>query len=165
MALIEVLRFPHQILRQQCEPVAAITDDVLKLIDDMVETMYSYKGVGLAAPQVGVAQNIIVLDVGQGLVSLINPEISLSEGAVAKEEGCLCLPDLSVTVERRERIQIKGIDRKGNPVILEADGLLARALQHEIDHLHGTLIIDKLSKLKRDLIIKRLRKQQLKAQK
>ena len=165
MALIEVLRFPHQILRQQCEPVAAITDDVLKLIDDMVETMYSYKGVGLAAPQVGVAQNIIVLDIGQGLVSLINPEISLSEGTEAKEEGCLCLPDLSVTVERRERIQIKGIDRKGNPVTLEADGLLARALQHEIDHLHGTLIIDKLSKLKRDLIIKRLRKQQLKAQK
>jgi len=165
MALIEVLRFPHQILRQQCEPVAAITAEVLKLIDDMVETMYSYKGVGLAAPQVGVAQNIIVLDVGQGLVSLINPEISLSEGTASKEEGCLCLPDLSVTVERRERIQIKGIDRKGNPVTLEADGLLARALQHEIDHLNGTLIIDKLSKLKRDLIIKRLRKQQLKAQK
>ena len=165
MALIEVLRFPHQILRQQCDPVAAITDDVLKLIDDMVETMYSYKGVGLAAPQVGVAQNIIVLDVGQGLVSLINPEISSSEGTEAKEEGCLCLPDLLVTVERRERIQIKGNDRKGNPVTLEADGLLARALQHEIDHLNGTLIIDKLSKLKRDLIIKRLRRQQLKAQK
>jgi len=165
MALIEVLRFPHPILRQQCEPVAAITDDVLKLIDDMVETMYSYKGVGLAAPQVGVAQNIIVLDVGQGLVSLINPEISSSEGTEAKEEGCLCLPDLLVTVERRERIQIKGNDRKGNPVTFEADGLLARALQHEIDHLNGTLIIDKLSKLKRDLIIKRLRRQQLKAQK
>ena len=127
--------------------------------------MYAYKGVGLAAPQIGVAQNIIVLDVGQGLMSLINPEISLSEGTESKEEGCLCLPDLSVTVERRERIQIKGIDRKGNPVNFEADGLLARALQHEIDHLHGTLIIDKLSKLKRDLIIKRLRKQQLKAQK
>jgi len=165
MALIEVLRFPHQILRQQCEPVENITDDILKLIDDMTETMYSYKGVGLAAPQIGVAKNVIVLDVGQGLVCLINPEISLSEGTEAKEEGCLCLPDLSVTVERQERIQIKGIDPKGNPVSFEADGLMARALQHEIDHLNGTLIIDKLSKLKRDLIIKRLRRQQLKAQK
>ena len=165
MSVIEVVRFPHQILRQQCEPVENITDAILKLIDDMAETMYSYKGVGLAAPQIGVAQNVIVLDAGQGLISLINPEISLSEGTEAKEEGCLCLPDLSVTVERSERIQIKGIDRKGNPFTIEADGLLARAMQHEIDHLHGTLIIDKLSKLKRDLIIKRLRKQQLKAQK
>ncbi len=165
MSVIEVVRFPHQILRQQCEPVATITDEIIKLVDDMAETMYAYKGVGLAAPQIGVAQNVIVLDIGQGLISLINPEISVSEGTEAKEEGCLCLPDLSVTVERSERIQIKGIDRKGNPVTIEADGLLARALQHEIDHLHGTLIIDKLSKLKRDLIIKRLRKQQLKAQK
>ena len=165
MSVIEVVRFPHQILRQQCEPVTTITDEIIKLVDDMAETMYSYKGVGLAAPQIGVAQNVIVLDIGQGLISLINPEISVSEGTEAKEEGCLCLPDLSVTVERSERIQIKGIDRKGNPVTIEADGLLARALQHEIDHLHGTLIIDKLSKLKRDLIIKRLRKQQLKAQK
>ena len=165
MSVIEVVRFPHQILRQQCEPVTTITDEIIKLVDDMAETMYAYKGVGLAAPQIGVAQNVIVLDIGQGLISLINPEISLSEGTEAKEEGCLCLPDLSVTVERSERIQIKGIDRKGNPVTIEADGLLARALQHEIDHLHGTLIIDKLSKLKRDLIIKRLRKQQLKAQK
>ena len=165
MSVIEVVRFPHQILRQQCEPVTTITDEIIKLVDDMAETMYAYKGVGLAAPQIGVAQNVIVLDIGQGLISLINPEISVSEGTEAKEEGCLCLPDLSVTVERSERIQIKGIDRKGNPVTIEADGLLARALQHEIDHLHGTLIIDKLSKLKRDLIIKRLRKQQLKAQK
>jgi len=165
MAVIEVVRFPNQILRQQCEPVVNITGEIVKLVDDMAETMYSYKGIGLAAPQIGVAQNLIVLDVGQGLVTLINPEISAGEGAVSQEEGCLCLPDLLVTVERRERIQIKGIDRKGNPVTFEADGLLARALQHEIDHLHGTLIIDKLSKLKRDLIIKRLRKQQLKAQK
>jgi peptide deformylase len=127
--------------------------------------MYAYKGVGLAAPQIGVARNVIVLDVGQGLMSLINPEITVSEGTEAKEEGCLCLPDLSVTVERHERIQIKAVDQNGSPITLEADGLLARALQHEVDHLHGTLIIDKLSKLKRDLIIKRLRKQQLKAQK
>jgi len=165
MSVIEVVRFPNQILRQQCEPVTNITDEVISLVDNMAETMYAYKGVGLAAPQIGVTQNVIVLDIGQGLVSLINPEISASEGTKANEEGCLCLPDLSVTVERSERIQIKGIDRKGNPVTIEADGLLARALQHEIDHLHGTLIIDKLSKLKRDLIIKRLRKQQLKAQK
>jgi len=165
MSVIEVVRFPNQILRQQCEPVTNITDEVISLVDNMAETMYAYKGVGLAAPQIGVTQNVIVLDIGQGLVRLINPEISASEGTKANGDGCLCLPDLSVTVERSERIQIKGIDRKGNPVTIEADGLLARALQHEIDHLHGTLIIDKLSKLKRDLIIKRLRKQQLKAQK
>ena len=150
MALIEVLRFPHQILRQQCEPVDAITDDVLKLIDDMVETMYSYKGVGLAAPQVGVAQNIIVLDVGQGLVSLINPEISFSEGTEAKEEGCLCLPDLSVTVERRERIQIKGIEMevcRGEVIGLagmEGSGqqLFLRALSGLVRPVNGEVIID-----------------------
>ena len=165
MALKEVIRFPHQVLRQDCEPVTNITDDIIQLIDDMAETMYAYKGVGLAAPQIGIAKNIIVLDVGQGLISLVNPEIVISEGAAVREEGCLCLPEISVNVERKEHLQIRGIDKKGNPVTFDAEGLLSRALQHEIDHLHGTLIIDKLSKLKRDMIIRRFRKQQLKAQK
>jgi peptide deformylase len=165
MALKNILKFPHQVLRRDCEPITHITDDIIQLIDDMTETMYAYKGVGLAAPQVGIAKNVIVLDVGQGPISLINPEIVISEGSAIREEGCLCLPEISVNVERRERIQISGIDRKGNPVRFDAEGLLARALQHEIDHLHGTLIIDKLSKLKRDMIIRRFRKQQLKAQK
>ena len=165
MAPKEVLKFPHQVLRQDCEPVKNITDDIIQLFDDMAETMYVYKGVGLAAPQIGIAKNIIVLDVGQGLISLINPEIVISEGSAVREEGCLCLPEISVNVERKEHLQIKGIDKKGNPVTFDAEGLLSRALQHEIDHLHGTLIIDKLSKLKRDMIIRRIRKQQLKAQK
>ena len=165
MAVKEVIRFPHQVLRQDCERVLNISDDIIQLIDDMAETMYVYKGIGLAAPQIGVAKNIIVLDVGQGLISLINPEIVISEGSVVREEGCLCLPEISVNVERKENLQIRGIDKKGNPVTFDAEGLLSRALQHEIDHLHGTLIIDKLSKLKRDMIIRRFRKQQLKAQK
>jgi peptide deformylase len=165
MALKDVIKFPHQVLRQDCEPITNITDDIIQLIDDMTETMYAYKGVGLAAPQVGIAKNVIVLDVGQGPIILINPEIVISEGSAMREEGCLCLPEISVNVERKECIQISGIDRKGNPVTFDAEGLLARALQHEIDHLHGTLIIDKLSKLKRDMIIRRFRKQQLKAQK
>jgi peptide deformylase len=165
MARKEVITFPHQVLRQNCEAVANINGDIIQLIDDMAETMYAYRGVGLAAPQIGVTKRIIVLDVGQGLISLLNPEIVDSEGTAVREEGCLCLPEITVNVERKEKIYLKGIDKKGTEVAFEADGLLARALQHEIDHLQGTLIIDKLSKLKRDMIIRRLRKQQLKAQK
>ncbi len=165
MALLEVLKFPNQVLRQESELVTDIDDATLKLFRDMADTMYAKKGIGLAAPQVGVSKKIIVLDVGEGLISLINPEITLSEGAAEHEEGCLCLPEIYVNVQRKEKVQIKGIDLKGNPISLEADGLLARALQHEIDHLSGTLIIDKLSKLKRDLIIKKFRKLQLKSQK
>ncbi len=165
MALLEVLKFPDQILRKESELVTDIDDATVKLLRDMADTMYVKKGIGLAAPQVGVSKKIIVLDVGEGLISLINPEITLSEGTSEHEEGCLCLPEIFVNVQRKEKVQIKGVDQKGNPVSLEADGLLARALQHEIDHLSGTLIIDKLSKLKRDLIIKRFRKLQLKSQK
>ncbi|MCX5896046.1 MAG: peptide deformylase [Proteobacteria bacterium] len=165
MALLEVLIFPHRILRQKCEPVTAIDDATVKLLKDMAETMYASKGIGLAAPQVGILKRVIMLDVGQGLVSLINPEISSSDGASVREEGCLCLPEIYVNIERKEKIEISGIDPKGKPVSFEADGLLARALQHEIDHLHGTLIVDRLSRLKRDLVIRKFRKLQLKAQK
>ncbi len=162
MALLEVIKFPHKVLRQECEQVENIDDEILKLVQDMAETMYTSKGVGLAAPQVGVSKKVIVLDVGQGLVSLINPVISFSDGKAVKEEGCLCLPEIYVSVERKEKIQIAGIDPTGKPVSFEADGLLARALQHEVDHLGGTLIIDKLSKLKRDFVIRKFRKLQLK---
>lgn len=165
MARKEVITFPHPVLRQNCEVVANINGDIIQLIDDMSETMYAHRGIGLAAPQIGVTKRIIVLDVGQGLISLLNPEIVDSQGTAVREEGCLCLPEITVNVERKEKIYLRGIDKKGKEVAFEADGILARALQHEIDHLHGTLIIDKLSKLKRDIIIRRLRKQQLKAQK
>jgi peptide deformylase len=165
MALLEVLTFPHQILRQACELVTDIDDETIQLFKDMADTMYSKKGIGLAAPQVGITRKMIVLDVGQGLLTLINPEIADSDGSAEREEGCLCLPEVYVTVPRKEKVQIKGVDVNGNPVSFEADGLLARALQHEIDHLNGTLIIDKLSKLKRDFIIKKFRKLQLKSQK
>jgi peptide deformylase len=165
MALLNVLTFPHQVLRKDCDLVTDIDDETVQLLIDMADTMYSKKGIGLAAPQVGIAKKVIVLDVGQGLISLINPEVTYSEGISEREEGCLCLPEIYVTISRKDKVQIKGIDVKGNPVFLEAEGLLARVLQHEIDHLNGTLIIDRLSKLKRDLIIKKFRKLQLKSQK
>lgn len=158
MAKLEVLKFPNPLLRKKCEKVQEIDDEIVKIAHDMAETMYTKKGVGLAAPQVGISKQIIVLDVSDGLITLINPEITLTEGTCTMEEGCLCLPKISVEVERHANIQVKGIDLYGKPVSFDADELMARVFQHEIDHLGGKLIIDKLSKVKRDLKIKEYRK-------
>ncbi|MBM4309494.1 MAG: peptide deformylase [Deltaproteobacteria bacterium] len=160
MAKLEVLRYPNSVLRKKCEPIETIDDAVVQLARDMLETMYEDKGVGLAAPQVGVSRRLIVLDVGDGPLALINPEITSAEGTDTMEEGCLCLPGINVEVERSARVRVVGLDTSGKPLDIDADDLLARALQHEIDHLSGTLIIDKVSKLKRDLLIKKYKKNQ-----
>jgi peptide deformylase len=160
MAKLEVLRYPNSILRKKCDAIEAVDDDVVQLAQDMLETMYEDKGIGLAAPQVGITRQLIVLDVGDGPMALINPKIVEAEGSEIMEEGCLCLPGINVDVERSARVRVTGLDTGGDTVEIDDDDLLARALQHEIDHLSGTLIIDKVSKLKRDLLLKKYKKAQ-----
>ena len=163
MALLKILKYPDPALKKASVPVEAVTVDTVRLIDDMVETMYEAPGVGLAAPQVGVPQRIIVLDTdhenpGKNLLKLINPEIRLAEGEVIWEEGCLSVVDFTVEIKRAASVRVVALTEKEKEVAVEAEGLLAVALQHEIDHLDGKLIIDRVSRLKRDLYSRRLKK-------
>lgn len=163
MAVLEIRKYPDEVLRQRAEPVKEINKGILKLIDDMIETMYAAPGVGLAAPQVGVSLRVIVIDIsmrekGSGLITIINPEVLYFEGEVDEEEGCLSVPDYRAQVKRSEMITVRGLDREGRVVEIEGKELLARALQHEIDHLNGTLIIDRISPIKREIFKKKLKK-------
>jgi peptide deformylase len=138
------------VLRQETKPIRTITDDVRKLIDDMFETMYAARGIGLAAPQVGRTERLAVVDVEKNPLVLINPQILDSGSAVEKdEEGCLSIPDIYADVERPLTVKFRAMDRNGSDYERDVDGLLARCVQHEIDHLHGKLFIDYLSVLKR----------------
>jgi peptide deformylase len=146
-------------------PVEAIDDDVLQLLDDMVDTMYAAPGIGLAAPQVGVPLRISVIDLSAGrrggeLVALINPEFVEREGMQIEEEGCLSIPGHTATVARPARVVVRATDRTGTDRTIEATGLLARALQHELDHLDGVLFLDRLRGIKRSMIVRKIRKQQ-----
>jgi len=161
MALMEVFKFPNPVLRKKCEKVETIDDEIKKIAQDMAETMYAENGIGLAAPQVGISKQIFVVDVDDELMTVINPEISVSGEKVKMEEGCLCFPKVSVEIERLSSAQIKGLGIDGKEISVEADDLLARAFQHETDHLNGMLIIDHLSKVKRDMVVKKFRKLQL----
>ncbi|WP_456434201.1 peptide deformylase [Thermosulfuriphilus sp.] len=160
----KVLIYPEPLLRQQAEPIREIDAALQKLIDDMVETMYRAKGVGLAANQIGELKRLVVMDVTQKdgqpgeLIVLINPEILEAEGEVYEEEGCLSLPGYSAKVKRHARVLARAYDREGREFKLEGEGLLARALQHEIDHLNGILFVDHLSPLKKALFRKKWRK-------
>ena len=158
MALRDVLTFPDPILRETSEEVEKVSGDVKSLIDDMTETMYAFRGIGLAAIQIGIPKRVIVVDVGEGLVVVVNPTIYKEEGEAQMEEGCLCLPGVLVDVKRSERVTVKGLDEKGQEVTIEAEGLFARALQHEIEHLDDILIVDKVSRMKRELLTSALRK-------
>lgn len=150
------------ILRTKAEPVADITDDVRTLISDMFETMYAEDGVGLAAPQVGIGQRVIVVDPrdeGVEPFALVNPQIqSASDETEKGEEGCLSLPGLKELVDRSTTVVVTGLSDAGEPVTIEAEGLLARILQHEIDHVDGILFIDRVSPLKRKMLLKRWEK-------
>jgi len=148
MATYKVINREDPLLRKVSKPVAKITPNVIKLINNMLETMYEYNGVGLAAPQVGVLKRIIVVDIGDGPVALINPEILEREGSQIAQEGCLSCPNMWGDVDRANHIKIKGIKPNGEEIIFEAEGYFARALQHECDHLDGILFIDKVQKLK-----------------
>jgi peptide deformylase len=144
-------------------PVPAVTPEVRQLVEDMLETMYAAPGIGLAAPQIGVPLRVFVVDLSRGrdpktVVTLINPEWVVREGMQLEEEGCLSLPGFTATVPRPARVIVRGMDRDGAPCTLEGTGLLARALQHEMDHLDGHLFVDRLRGIKRDLIVRKVRK-------
>ena len=150
MTLLDIRVFGDPILRQETTPVVAVTDDVRRLIDDMFETMNAAKGIGLAAPQVGRLERVSVIDVGEGRpFAIVNPEIVLAEGTIKGEEGCLSIPEVYGDVERAARVVVRALGRDGEPMEVDATDLLARCLQHEIDHLHGKLFIDYLGVFKR----------------
>ena len=149
MTLLDIRVLGDPILRQETLLVERVTDDLRRLIDNMFETMYAAKGIGLAAPQVGRRERLSVIDVDHEQIVIINPEIVLREGTIKGEEGCLSIPEVYGDVERAERVVVRALDRDGRPMDVEARDLLSRCLQHEIDHLHGKLFIDYLSVLKR----------------
>ncbi|MFA7388335.1 MAG: peptide deformylase [Thiohalobacteraceae bacterium] len=161
MAKLEILHFPDPRLRTRARPVASVDAELQRLVDDMFETMYAAPGIGLAATQVDVHQRLLVADVSedkdQPLV-LINPEILQLDGVEEMEEGCLSVPGFYDKVQRAERVKVRALDREGKTFELDADGLLAVCIQHEIDHLDGKLFVDYLSNLKRQRIRKKLEK-------
>ena len=149
MAVLDIMKAGHPVLKQVAEPVEFVNKKMRTLIEDMAETMYKTDGVGLAAPQIGVSQRIIVLDDGNGLLELINPEITHKEGSQIGLEGCLSVPGYYGDVERFDKITVKAIDKHNKKVTIKAEGFLARILQHEIDHLAGHLFIEKAENLQR----------------
>ncbi len=162
MALLPIIEFPDPRLRTVAKPIAQVDASTRQLIDDMFETMYEAPGIGLAATQVNVHQQVLVLDVSedksQPLV-FINPEILSSEGSQTYQEGCLSVPGIFADVKRADKISVKALDRDGKSFELAADGLLAICIQHEMDHLAGKVFVDYLSPLKRELVKKKLAKQ------
>lgn len=163
MAILEIFKYPEPVLSRVAPEVKTITGDTVKLVNDMLDTMYAAPGVGLAAPQVGVSQRVIVLDVDhenprKQVYKLINPVITATEGKVIWEEGCLSVVDFTAEVRRAAQVAVTAFDENEKEVKIEADGLLAVALQHEIDHIDGKLFIDRISRLKRDLYARRRKK-------
>lgn len=149
MGVYQIIEEPDEILRATALPVKNINAGVLRVLDNMRDTLYAFDGVGLAAPQIGVSKRIIVVDSGDQLIELINPEIVLAEGEQVGKEGCLSIPNVVGTVKRANRVVVRGLNRDGQPVEYDATELLARAFQHEIDHLNGILFIDKATELRR----------------
>ena len=178
MPLLNILTYPDPMLRKKCDPVEEIDDDLIQLLDDMADTMYEAPGVGLAASQVGITKRVIVADIKpreraeesteeqeillpldrSELIELINPEIVFSDGEITGEEGCLSIPGFVSDVKRKYQVVVQGYDRDGEPIEIECEDLLARVFQHEIDHLDGILFIDRLGRLKRELLKKKIEK-------
>lgn len=158
-----ILRLGQPTLQQPARPVDTVTREIEALINDMIETMYAAPGIGLAAPQVGVPLRIFVIDLSvgrdaDGLITMINPEFVEREGMQLEEEGCLSVPGFTATVARPERVVVRGLARNGRSYQFEGTGLLARAFQHEMDHLDGCLFTDRLRGIKRDVIVRKVRK-------
>jgi peptide deformylase len=163
MALLEIKKYPEKILKQKAAPIETIDGDIHSLIDDMIETMYAARGIGLAANQVGISKRLCVIDTSgreekSQLIVLINPVIIEKEGTEESDEGCLSIPGYLPIIKRAAKVTVKGLNGEGKPIHLEAEGLLARALQHEIDHLDGLLIIDRISPIKREFFKKRYKR-------
>lgn len=163
MALREILTFPDPILRKKANEVTEFDEDLKKLAMDMAETMYNAPGVGLAANQIGVLLQIVVVDISRPdeekkFITLVNPVLSEGEGCETDEEGCLSVIEYTSKVERFKKIKVNARDLDGNPLEFEAENYFARVIQHEVDHLHGKLFIDRISSLKRNLYKKKLKK-------
>lgn len=157
MAILEIKIYGAPILREKSKPVKKITPEILKLVQDMTETMYAASGIGLAAPQVGVSKRIIIADGGEeGVIALINPEIVDEEGEAIAEEGCLSLPDIYANVKRSSQVTVEALDLDGEEIKITKENLIARVLQHEIDHLEGVLFIDRIGRAKRQLLLDKL---------
>ena len=165
MSILEILTYPNEFLLKPVRPVENINGDLQKIIDDMGETMYAAPGVGLAAIQVGLNKSLMVYDItpqdeNGKLNVLINPKIVESDGSqISENEGCLSVPEYRTDVKRSASVLVEGVDRHGNPLEIEAEGLLAIVMQHEIDHLNGKLFIDRISSLKREVYKRRVKKQ------
>jgi peptide deformylase len=165
MAVLPIRKLPDPVLRAKAREITVIDEQLQRLIDDMAETMYAAPGLGLAANQVGALHRLVVLDVShreggpRDLKVILNPCITAAEGEVTYEEGCLSVADFASEVKRHARVTVKGLDREGKPLELTGEGLLAIVIQHEVDHLDGILFIDRISRLKRGLYLRRLSKQ------
>jgi len=163
LAVLPIVKYGNDVLRRRAEPVTVFDDPLQKLIDDMVDTMYAAPGIGLAANQVGDPRRIAVIDLSVGkrpgeVHVFINPEVAETAGQIVEDEGCLSVPDFTETVTRPERVRVRFLDRNGKPRELWGEGLMARAMSHEIDHLDGKLFLDRLRGFKRDRIIKKIQK-------
>lgn len=167
MALLKILTYPDPILRQKAEPITVFDEELKTLVANMAETMYAAPGVGLAANQIGIAKQLLVIDITgsdaeeKELITLINPKISKGEGSAVDEEGCLSVVDYTANVKRFTKIWVEALDVDGNPLAFEAEDYFARVIQHEVDHLNGHLFIDWISSLKRSLYKKKRKKQLL----
>ena len=161
MALLPILHFPDPRLRRRAKPVGTVDDGIRELIDDMFETMYEAPGIGLAAPQVDVAKRVVTIDLSKDRnepLCLVDPEIRWTDGEMECEEGCLSVPEIFDVVKRAARIRVSAADRDGRSREIEAEGLLAACIQHEIDHLDGRLFVDHLSRLKQQRIRRKAEK-------
>ena len=158
-----ILKYGDSPLHEPARSIDAVTPEIDRLVNDMIETMYAAPGIGLAAPQIGVPLRMFVIDVSvgrdpKGLLVLINPDLAEVDGVQLEEEGCLSLPGFNATVVRPSRVVVKSLDRHGAEQVIEGTGLLARAFQHEMDHLDGALFVDRLRGIKRDMIVRRIKK-------
>ena len=163
--ILKVVKYPEPVLSQPGEPVTEFDKDLKKLVDDMFETMYTSQGIGLAAPQVAVSKRVTVIDLSQGKdpeqkLVLVNPEVIFREGKQYEEEGCLSFPEIREKVQRAAKVKIRAQDLNGKWFEMDGEELLSRAFQHEIDHLDGMLFIFRMSSLKRDLVLRKIRKMQ-----
>jgi peptide deformylase len=163
--ILKIVKYPEPVLSQPGEPVTEFDSELKKLADDMFETMYASQGIGLAAPQVSVAKRVTVIDLSQGKdptqkLVLVNPEVIFREGKQYEEEGCLSFPEIREKVQRANKVRIRAQDLQGKWFEMDGEELLSRAFQHEIDHLDGMLFIFRMSSLKRDLVLRKIRKMQ-----
>jgi peptide deformylase len=163
--ILKVVKYPEPVLSQPGEPVTEFDAELKKLVDDMFETMYASQGIGLAAPQVAVSKRVTVIDLSQGKdpaqkIVLVNPEIIFRDGKQYEEEGCLSFPEIREKVQRAFKVKVRAQDLKGKWFEMDGEELLSRAFQHEIDHLDGMLFIFRMSSLKRDLVLRKIRKMQ-----